>query len=123
MDNKTILVCSLTQGEKAMSKLSAFVLVATVATAASALPALARSFDPKVGTGNIAPLNAAPAPQVHHRAAIRQTGRTMVAAREAGLHAFAMIPGAPGGRVATSTHDPAIIGGGSLGYGQNLANY
>jgi hypothetical protein len=51
MDNKTILVRSLTQGEKAMSKLSAFVLVATVATAASALPALAQSFDSEVGTG------------------------------------------------------------------------
>jgi hypothetical protein len=46
-----------------------------------------------------------------------------VTAREAGLHAFAMIPGAPSGRVATGTHDPAITGGGSLGYNQNLANY
>jgi hypothetical protein len=46
-----------------------------------------------------------------------------VAAREAGLHAFAMIPGVPGGRVAASAHDPAITGGGSLGYNQNLANY
>ena len=34
-----------------------------------------------------------------------------------------MIPGAPGGRVATGTHDPAITGGGSLGYNQNLGNY
>ena len=106
-----------------MSKLSAFVLVATVATAASALPAVAQSFDPDLGTGNMAPFSAAAAPQVQHRAAIRQTGRTTVAAREAGLHAFAMIPGAPGGRVATGTHDPAITGGGSLGYNQNLGNY
>jgi hypothetical protein len=121
MDNKTIPGCSLTQGEKAMSKLSAFVLVATVATAASALPAVAQSFDPDLGTGNAAPFSAAP--QVQHRAAIRQSGRTTVAARETGLHAFAMIPGAPGGRVPTNAHDPAITGGGSLGYNQNLGNY
>jgi hypothetical protein len=106
-----------------MSKLSALVLIATIATAAGALPAFAQSFDPEVGTGNIVPFNAAPAPQVLHMAAARQTGRATVAARQAGLRAFAMIPGAPGGRIGTSTYDPALTGGGSLGYNQNLANY
>ncbi len=104
-----------------MSKLSALVLIATLATAAGALPAFAQSFDPDAGTGNIVPFNAAPpAPQVQHMAAVRQTGRATVATREAGLHAFAMIPG---GRVGTGTYDPALTGGGSLGYNQNLANY
>ena len=103
-----------------MSKLSALILIATVATAAGALPAFAQSFDPEVGTGNIAPFNAAPAPQVQHVAAARQTGRNTMAARDAGLHAFAMIPG---GRVGASSYDPALTGGGSLGYNQNLANY
>ena len=104
-----------------MSKLSALVLIATIATAASALPAFAQAFDPEVGTGNIVSFNAAPpAPQVQHMAAVRQTGRATVATREAGLHAFAMIPG---GRVGAGTYDPALTGGGSLGYNQNLANY
>jgi hypothetical protein len=107
-----------------MSKLSVLVLISTVATAASALPASAQSFDPDAGTGNIVPFNAAPpAPQIQHMAAARPTSRATVAAREAGLHAFAMIPGAPGGRGGASTYDPALTGGGSLGYNQNLANY
>jgi hypothetical protein len=103
-----------------MSKLSVLVLVAAIASTASAMPAFAQSFDPDGGTGNIVPFNAAPAPQVQHMAA-RPTGRATVASREGGLHAFAMIPGAPGGR--TGTYDPALTGGGSLGYNQNLANY
>jgi hypothetical protein len=103
-----------------MSKLSALVLIATVATAAGALPAFAQSFDPEVGTGNIVSFNAAPpAPQITHMAA-RPTSRAAMAARQTGLHAFAMIPG---GRVGASTYDPALTGGGSLGYNQNLANY
>jgi hypothetical protein len=109
-----------------MSKLSALILIATFATTASALPAFAQSFDPEVGTGNIVSFNAATAPHVQHMAphmaAVRQTGRTTVTAREAGLQAFAMIPGAPGGRDGT-TYDPELTGGGSLGYNQNLANY
>src|SRR5580700_10032393 len=108
-----------------MSKLSTLVLIATIATAASALPAFAQAFDPDAGTGNIVPFNAAPPapPRVQHMAAVRQTGRATVASRQAGLHAFAMIPGTPGGHVGASIYDPALTGGGSVGYNQNLANY
>jgi hypothetical protein len=103
-----------------MSKLSALVLIATVATAAGALPAFAQAFDPDAGTGNIVPFNAAPpALQVQHMTA-RPARRAAMVARDAGLHAFAMIPG---GRVGASSYDPALTGGGSLGYNQNLANY
>jgi hypothetical protein len=112
-----------------MSKLSALVLIATVATAAGALPAFAQAFDPDAGTGNIVSFNAAPPPapqvqqlQIQHVAAARHTGRNTMAAREAGLHAFAMIPAAPG-RTGAGTYDPALTGGGSPGYNQNLANY
>ena len=76
-----------------MSKLSALVLIATIATAAGALPAFAQAFDPDAGTGNIVPFNAAPpALQVQHLTA-RPARRAAMVDREAGLHAFAMIPG------------------------------
>jgi hypothetical protein len=114
-DNKTNSCLLRNARRKTMSKLSALILIATLTTAASALPAFAQSFDPEVGTGNIVSFNAAPAPHVLHMAAAGKTGRAAVATREAGLHAFAMILGAPGGRVGT-TYDLALTGGGSLGY-------
>jgi hypothetical protein len=36
------------------------------------------------------------------------------------MHAFAMVPGARSG---SDSNDPALTGGGSLGYNQNLLNY
>jgi hypothetical protein len=84
-----------------VSKLSTFILIATVASAASVLPAFAQAFDPDAGSGNIVPFNAAPpAPQITPMA--RPTDHAATAAREAGLHAFARVPG---GRVGASAYD------------------
>jgi hypothetical protein len=124
-DGQQGLSCLLRNARrKTMSKLSALVLIATIATAASALPAFAQSFDPDAGTGNIAPFNAAPSAPQTERVAVRQAGHVTAAARQAsGLHAFAMVTAAPGDRVGGVSYDPALTGGGSLGYNQNLANY
>jgi hypothetical protein len=103
-----------------MSKLSALVLIATIATAAGALPAFAQAFDPDAGSGNIVPFSAGPPALQATRLPAPAKGRAAMAARDTGLHAFAMIPG---GRVGTSSYDPALTGGGSLGYNQNLPNY
>jgi hypothetical protein len=72
-----------------------------------ATPALAQSFDPDNGTGNVVSLsNKSTAPR-----------NDMTAPRQSGLHSFAMVPG-PG--PAFNSNSPAATGGGSLGYNEML---
>jgi len=77
---------------------------------AFATPAFAQSFDPDAGTGNALPFAYTPAARQDHK----------IAARQSGLHAFAMVPG-PG--EAFNPNSPALTGGGSLGYNEMLRNF
>jgi hypothetical protein len=103
-----------------MTRFSTLALIATVAAAATAAPAFAQSFDPEAGTGNIVQFSYAPTAPQHDRIAVRQGRRSENIARQSGMHAFAMVPGARSG---SDSDDPALTGGGSLGYNQNLLNY
>ena len=88
---------------------STLVLVAAIA-AGIASPALAQSFDPEVGSGNLAQANSAtPAPQTDK-----------IVARRNGLHAYAMVPAKSAATVST---DPTSNGGGSAGYNEMLLKY
>lgn len=102
-----------------MIRISRLALIA-VAAAGIASPALAQSFDPDVGTGNLVPSSVGPATApvaVHQkRVAMHKAPRHTVAARQSGLNAFAMTPAGEGG----SAFSPAATGGGSIGYNENL---
>jgi hypothetical protein len=84
-------------------------LITIVALTASVLatPALAQSFDPDVGTGNVQSFSYAPTAQQNAKIAGRQNGRD----------AFAMVPQASWN---TDVYSPAETGGGSEGYNQKL---
>jgi hypothetical protein len=103
-----------------MTRISTLAIIAAVAAVASALPAFAQSFDPDAGTGNVVQFSYAPSAPQNDRIAVRQGRRSENVARQNGLHAFAMVPGARSG---FDSNDPALTGGGSLGYNQNLLNY
>jgi hypothetical protein len=102
-----------------MTRVSKLALIAAV-TAVIATPALAQSFDPEVGSGNVAPFSYAPTVAQNNQAAAHQTSRGKIATRRSGLHAFAMVPGAASG---TDSNNPALTGGGSAGYNQMLLQY
>jgi hypothetical protein len=92
-----------------MSKFSRIAVIAAVAAAITS-PALAQSFDPEVGTGNIVPFTFQPnagAPVVAHRAIAK---RNVAQHQQNGLDAFAFVP--------RSSNDPALTGGGSIGYNE-----
>jgi opacity protein-like surface antigen len=84
--------------------------LAAIAAICIAAPALAQSFSPDTGSGNIVAGNggqpvAQPAPTTAHRS---------------GLHAYAKVPretatGAP--------TDPAVNGGGNAGYNETILKY
>jgi hypothetical protein len=78
-----------------MTSISKLALVAVITAVGIASPALAQDFSPY---GPIA------APHNNH---------AKTAARQSGLNAFAMAPSG-------SQYDPALNGGGSTGYNQNL---
>jgi hypothetical protein len=103
-----------------MTKFSTLALIAAVTAAVAASPAFAQSFDPEAGTGNVVQFSYAPTAPQHNSIAVRQGRRSENVARQSGLHAFAMVPG---GRSGFDSNDPALTGGGSLGYNQNLLNY
>ena len=96
-------------------KVAAIVAAATLAITSAAF---AQSFDPEAGTGNVVsePVGQQAEPV---RAGLR-------AARFSGLYAF--VPGragrtivaAPSSAVAVDRNDPALTGGGSLGYNQTV---
>ena len=88
------------------SDMKKFLTTLTVLTA-FATPAVAQSFDPDSGTGNVLPFAHTPTAIHDHK----------VAARQSGLHSFAMVPGR--GSVFNS-ESPANTGGGSLGYNEVL---
>jgi opacity protein-like surface antigen len=85
------------------SYLAALAVLSVIAT-----PALAQSFDPEFGTGNVVPFQSQPAaPQAS------TLGHD-------GLHARAMVPRA---HERFNANNPASTGGGSLGYNEMLRIY
>jgi hypothetical protein len=106
---------------RTMIGLSKLAFAAAVAAIAVATPALAQSFDPDAGTGNVLSFSFAPIAAAHDRVAVREGGHRAVAARRSGVDAFAMVA-QPSIRGANSS-DPALTGGGSLGYNQMLLQY
>jgi hypothetical protein len=82
---------------------------------AIATPSFAQSFDPDLGTGNVLPFF--PAPSLVSPAASVQP-RHKIARHKTGADSFASFSGP---RV--SADDPALTGGGSVGYNANLYNY
>jgi hypothetical protein len=102
-----------------MTKFSTLAVIAAVAAAASALPS-AQSFDPEAGSGNVLSFRYGPVVARNDTVAVRQANPGKAAARQNGLHAFAMVPrgGADG-----NSNDPALTGGGSAGYNQMLQQF
>ena len=102
-----------------MTNKSKLTLVIAVAAAAIASPAFAQSFDPDIGTGNNTSFAYEPAIQ-QGTIAVRQDGHEHGVAGRSGLNAFAMVPG---GQAGANSNDPAVTGGGSLGYNKLLETY
>ena len=103
-----------------MTIISKFTLIAALAAAGIASPALAQSFDPEAGSGNVAGVSYAPTPAQNDEYVVPQSSRAKTAARQNGLHAFASVPGASSN---SGSYDPASTGGGSAGYNQMLQQY
>jgi hypothetical protein len=102
-----------------MTSISKLAIIAAVA-AVTASPAFAQSFDPEAGTGNVTSFSFAPTAVQTGKVAVQQGSHSKMAARQSGLHAFAMVPGvAPG----SNSNDPALTGGGSVGYNQMIQQY
>jgi hypothetical protein len=74
-----------------------------------ATPAFAQSFDPDNGTGNVLPFNYAPTAPHNNKIVVRRSG----------LNAFGMVPRTPS---VSNSNDPALVGGGSLGYNEMLSH-
>ena len=87
----------------------AAIIITTVAKMAFVSPALAQSFDPEIGTGNVLTLNNQ-ASVPHEQATVRRSG----------IDTFAMVPREQAG---VASEDPANTGGGSIGYNENLRVY
>jgi hypothetical protein len=103
-----------------MIRVSKLVIIAGVA-AALATPAFAQSFDPEAGTGNVLPSSFAATAVPNNNVAVVPAGHSKIAARQSGLHAFAMVPSSTGGSPAgANSNDPALTGAGSVGYNQML---
>jgi hypothetical protein len=101
-----------------MTIISKFALIAAIAATGIASPALAQSFDPEAGGGNVAGFGYAPTQADEY--AVPQSSRAKTAARQNGLHAFARVPGISSN---SGSNDPAFTGGGSAGYNQMLQQY
>jgi hypothetical protein len=90
-----------------MTNNSRLALIAAVVALGVASPALAQSFDPDAGTGNVISIGG--------RAVASPTKRT--AAHLQGLYDSAMVPVS---QTAQNSNDPALTGGGSLGYNERV---
>jgi hypothetical protein len=103
-----------------MNTIAKLALIAAIAAAGIASPALAQSFDPEAGGGNVVPFRYAPIAAQNDTVVSRPNNQGKVAARRNGLRAFAMVPR---GSVAGSANDPALTGGGSAGYNEMLQRF
>ena len=96
-----------------MTSISKLAVIAALAATAVASPALAQSFDPELGTGNSLPFSFAPTTSQKATMAAPRT-HSKVAVQQSGANAFAMVP--------RGAFDPALTGGGSVGYNESLRN-
>jgi hypothetical protein len=103
-----------------MTIISKFTLIAAIAAAGIASPALAQSFDPEAGSGNVAGFSYGPTPAQNDEYAVPQSSHAKTAARQNGLRAFARVPGTSSN---SGSNNPAFTGGGSAGYNQMLQQY
>jgi ABC-type sugar transport system substrate-binding protein len=103
-----------------MTIISRIALIAAIAAAGIASPALAQSFEPEAGSGNVAEFSYAPTPAQNDEYVVPQSSHAKTAARQNGLHAFASVPGSSSN---SSSNNPAFTGGGSAGYNQMLQQY
>ena len=103
-----------------MTTISRMALIAAIAAAGIASPALAQSFDPEAGSGNVAGFSYVPSPAQNDEFAVPQSCHAKTAARRNGLHAFARVPGTSSN---SNSNNPAFTGGGSVGYDQMLQQY
>jgi hypothetical protein len=103
-----------------MTTISKLALIAAIAAASIASPALAQSFDPEAGSGNVVPFSYGPNPIQRDAVAVRPGSQGKIAARRNGLHAFAMVPR---GAAVGDANDPAVTGGGSAGYNEMLLRF
>jgi hypothetical protein len=103
-----------------MTIFSKFALITAIAAAGIASPALAQSFDPEAGSGNVAGFGYAPTPAQNDEYAVPQSNHAKTAARQNGLGAFARVPGTSSN---SGSSNPAFTGGGSSGYNQMLQQY
>jgi hypothetical protein len=103
-----------------MTIISRITLIAAIAAVGIASPALAQSFDPEAGSGNVAGFSYAPTSGQNDEFAVPQSSHAKTVARQNGLRAFARVPGTSSNSGST---DPASTGGGSAGYNQMLQQY
>ena len=103
-----------------MTTISRMALIAAIAAAGIASPALAQSLNPEAGSGNVAGFGYAPTPAQADEYVVPQSSHAKTAARQTGLHAFASVPGTSSN---SGSNDPAFTGGGSAGYNQMLQQY
>lgn len=100
-----------------MLKVSKIAIAAALTAAAIATPALAQSFDPEVGTGNVISFSYGSITLQNPQMGALHAAPARVARQRSGLNAFAMVaPTSAGGDL----FDPALTGGGSRGYNENL---
>ena len=88
--------------------------IAAAAAVVIGSPAFAETYLNEMGTGDVHPIISQSAPSF---VAWAPSSSTQYVARRSGLRAFAMV-----GHQATQ-HDPALTGGGSRGYNENLSIY
>jgi hypothetical protein len=100
-----------------MSRVSKLVVAAAVAIAGLASPALAQSFDPDVGTGNVVSLDPAPSPVRNQTTAMRRPDHSKLAMHRSGVYDFAMVMDPLSNGI---SFGPALTGGGSRGYNEAL---
>jgi len=103
-----------------MTIISRMALIAAIAAAGIASPALAQSLNPEAGSGNVAGFSYGPTPSQNDEYVVPQSSHAKTAARQNGLHAFASVPGTSSN---SGSNDPAFTGGGSAGYNQMLQQY
>lgn len=100
-----------------MTNKSKLAIAAVIAALSIASPALAQSYDPSAGTGNVLPF-AYGAGGVKQRWTALPPANEQVAVHRNGLGAYAMVPRAP--RAGLNPSNPALSGGGSTGYNEML---
>ena len=90
---------------------SKLTLIAAIAVMTVASPALAQSYDPADGTGNVLPFAFGPGATKQRRTVVASQN-DQIAAGRSGLHAFARVPRGGqsdnGYNPATSGYDPGI---------------